>query len=56
MSVPALPLSVFEQFAELLTDRTDTHPLGCHNLRIPERVEEIFLLPIGICIRLPAFV
>ncbi len=40
--MPAVPLSiigpVFEQFAELLPDRTETHPLGCHNPRIPDRV------------------
>src|SRR5215204_6453123 len=41
-SMPAVPLSIidpiFEQFAELLPDRTETHPLGCHNPRIPDRV------------------
>jgi hypothetical protein len=40
--MPAVPLSiidpVFEQFAELLPDRTETHPLGCHNPRIPDHV------------------
>ena len=40
--MPAVPLSIigpiFEQFAELLPDRTETHPLGCHNPRIPDRV------------------
>lgn len=40
--MPAVPLSiigpVFEQFAGLLPDRTETHPLGCHNPRIPDRV------------------
>jgi len=41
--VPAIQLSIiapiFEQFAELLPDRTETtHPLGCHNPRIPDRV------------------
>ena len=40
--MPAVPLSIigpiFEQFAELLPDRTETHPLGCHNPRIPDKV------------------
>ena len=40
--MPAVTLSIigpiFEQFAELLPDRTETHPLGCHNPRIPDRV------------------
>jgi hypothetical protein len=40
--MPAVPLSIigpiFEQFAELLPDRTETHPLGCHNPRIPDHV------------------
>ncbi len=41
--MPAIQLSIiapiFEQFAELLPDRTETtHPLGCHNPRIPDRV------------------
>ena len=40
--MPAVPLSIidpiFEQFAALLPDRTETHPLGCHNPRIPDRV------------------
>jgi hypothetical protein len=40
--MPAVPLfiigPIFEQFAELLPDRTQTHPLGCHNPRIPDRV------------------
>ena len=40
--MPAVPLSIigpiFEQFAELLPDRTEAHPLGCHNPRIPDRV------------------
>ena len=40
--MPAVPLfiigPIFEQFAELLPDRTETHPLGCHNPRIPDRV------------------
>jgi transposase len=40
--VPALPSSVIEplwdQFRELLPDRVDTHPLGCHRPRIPDRV------------------
>ena len=36
--MPAVPLSIIEQFAELLPDRTETHPLGCHNPRISDRV------------------
>ena len=40
--MPALPSSVIEpvwdQFAALLPERIDTHPLGCHNPRIPDRV------------------
>jgi transposase len=40
--VPALPSSVIEplwdQFRELLPERVDSHPLGCHRPRIPDRV------------------
>lgn len=40
--VPALPSSVidplWEQFAALLPEREDRHPLGCHRPRIPDRV------------------
>jgi transposase len=40
--VPALPSSVLEplwvQIAALLPARQDTHPLGCHRPRIPDRV------------------
>jgi transposase len=40
--VPALPSSVLEplwvQIAVLLPSRQDTHPLGCHRPRIPDRV------------------
>lgn len=40
--MPALPSSVIEpvwdQFAALLPERIDTHPLGCHNPRIPDRI------------------
>jgi transposase len=40
--VPALPSSVieplWEQFRELLPERVDSHPLGCHRPRIPDRV------------------
>jgi transposase len=40
--VPALPSSVLEplwvQVAALLPSRQDTHPLGCHRPRIPDRV------------------
>jgi transposase len=40
--VPALPSSVLEplwvQIAALLPPRQDTHPLGCHRPRIPDRV------------------
>ena len=40
--MPALPPyiiePIWEQFAVLLPKREETHPLGCHNPRIPERV------------------
>jgi transposase len=40
--VPALPSSVLEplwvQIAALLPPRQDTHPLGCHRPRIPDRI------------------
>lgn len=40
--MPALPSSVIEplwdQFAALIPEHIDTHPLGCHNPRIPDRV------------------
>ena len=40
--MPALPSClidpVWEQFSALLPDRQQTHPLGCHNPRIPDRV------------------
>jgi transposase len=40
--VPALPSSVLEplwvQISALLPARPDTHPLGCHRPRIPDRV------------------
>jgi transposase len=40
--VPALPSSILEplwvQIAALLPARQDTHPLGCHRPRIPDRV------------------
>jgi hypothetical protein len=40
--VPALPSSVLEplwvQVAALLPARQDTHPLGCHRQRIPDRI------------------
>jgi transposase len=40
--VPALPSSVLEplwvQVAALLPTRLDTHPLGCHRPRIPDRI------------------
>lgn len=40
--MPALPSSVIEplwdQFRELLPERVDSHPLGCHRPRIPDRV------------------
>lgn len=29
---------IWEQFAALLPERQETHPLGCHNPRIPEKV------------------
>jgi transposase len=41
-AVPALPSwliePVWDQFAALLPERHDTHPLGCHRPRIPDRV------------------
>ena len=40
--MPALPASVLEplwvQIAALLPSRRDTHPLGCHRPRIPDRI------------------
>lgn len=40
--MPAIPSSIIEplwdQFHALVPPRTDDHPLGCHRLRIPERV------------------
>lgn len=40
--MPAIPSSIIEpiwvQFAALLPEHEETHPLGCHNPRIPERV------------------
>lgn len=40
--MPALPSSVIEpvwdQFCALLPEHIDTHPWGCHNPRIPDRV------------------
>lgn len=40
--MPAVPSSVMEpiwdQFAALIPEHVDTHPLGCHNPRIPDRV------------------
>lgn len=40
--MPALPSSVIEpvwdQFAALLPEHIDTHPLGCHNPRIADRI------------------
>ena len=40
--MPALPPyiiePIWEQFVALLPDREDNHPLGCHRLRIPDRV------------------
>jgi len=40
--VPAIPSSIIEpvwdQFAALLPPHPDTHPLGCHRPRVPDRV------------------
>jgi transposase len=40
--MPAVPPyiiePIWEQFAALLPEHEETHPLGCHNPRIPERV------------------
>ncbi len=42
VSVPAVPSSVIEpiwdQFAVLLPEQADTHPLGCHRPRIADRL------------------
>ncbi|MFD7052460.1 IS5/IS1182 family transposase, partial [Streptomyces mirabilis] len=39
--MPVLPSCLLEplwdQFAALLPEHVDTHPLGCHNPRIPDR-------------------
>jgi hypothetical protein len=40
--MPALPSRILEplwyQFAALLPQHNDTHPLGCHRRRIPDRL------------------
>lgn len=40
--MPILPSCLLEplwdQFAALLPEHVDTHPLGCHNPRIPDRI------------------
>jgi hypothetical protein len=40
--MPVLPSCITEplwdQFAALLPDRVDPHPLGCHRRRIPDRI------------------
>ena len=40
--MPAIPPyiiePIWEQFKALLPEREQTHPLGCHNPRIPDRV------------------
>jgi transposase len=40
--MPVLPSCIIEplwdQFAALLPDRVDSHPLGCHRRRIPDRI------------------
>lgn len=40
--MPALPSFIIEplwdQFSALLPDHVDTHPLGCHNPRISDRI------------------
>lgn len=40
--MPVLPSRLLEplwdQFAALLPEHADTHPLGCHNPRVPDRV------------------
>jgi transposase len=35
---PCLIDPIWDQFSPLLPDRQQTHPLGCHNPRIPDRV------------------
>jgi hypothetical protein len=41
-AVPALPAwliePVWDQFAALLPEHHDTHPLGCHRPTIPDRI------------------
>jgi transposase len=48
--VPALPSSTLEplwvQFPALLPTRHDTHPLGCHRPRIPDRVDSDKLIQV----------
>jgi len=56
--VPALPSSILEslwvQVAALLPGRQDTHPLGCHRPRIPDRLVFDKLIQIfGVRLRLP---
>jgi transposase len=40
--MPILPSCIIEplwdQFAALLPERVDSHPLGCHRRRIPDRI------------------
>ena len=40
--MPVLPSCIIEplwdQFAALLPERVDPHPLGCHRRRIPDRI------------------
>jgi transposase len=53
--VSALPSSILEplwvQIAALLPSRQDTHPLGCHRPRIPDRVvfDKLIQVPVFGC-------
>jgi hypothetical protein len=53
--VPALPSSVLEplwvQVAALVPVRQDTHPLGCHRPRIPDRIvfDKLIQIPVFGC-------
>ena len=56
--MPALPPyiiePIFEQFEALLPEHRTDHPLGCHRLRIPEKVVfEKLGSGVGLRLRLP---
>ena len=57
--MPALPSCliepIWEQFAALLPERRDRHPLGCHRPRIGDRmVFELLINGPGLRLRVPA--